>query len=149
MDENAKTGFIGAGNMATALIKGLIHSGTYRKDKLLASDKEKGVLDAMASQFGITCTLSNRELVRDCSIIVLSVKPQNMRDVLEEMKGEIRNDHLIISIAAGIPLSVIRGVFEKVFTLGDSVHVYPGHGPSTTIGRERKTNPFFRLQQGI
>jgi len=113
MDENAKTGFIGAGNMASALIKGLIHSGTYNTDKLLASDKEKGVLDAMTSQFGITCTLSNRELVRECSIIVLSVKPQNMRDVLEEMKGEIRDDHLIISIAAGIPLSVLRGVFEK------------------------------------
>jgi len=39
---------------------------------------------------------------------------------------------------------LIKGVMEKIFPLGDDVRVYPGHGPSTTIGRERKTNPFFR-----
>ena len=113
MEKDAKLGFIGAGNMATALIKGLIHSGTYNRDQLMASDREKGVLDAMSSQFGITCTGSNGELVRECSMIVLSVKPQNIRDVLAEIKGEMRNDQLVISIAAGIPLSVIRGVLEK------------------------------------
>jgi hydroxyacylglutathione hydrolase len=39
---------------------------------------------------------------------------------------------------------LIKGVMEKIFPLGDDVRVYPGHGPSTTVGRERKTNPFFR-----
>jgi hydroxyacylglutathione hydrolase len=40
---------------------------------------------------------------------------------------------------------LVRGVFEKLFPLGDALRVYPGHGPHTTIGRERMSNPFFRL----
>jgi pyrroline-5-carboxylate reductase len=107
MTQNAKVGFIGAGNMATALIKGLIQSGVYRQDQLLASDNEKSALDDMTSQFGLRCVSSNRKLVKECSTVVLSVKPQNMRDVLEDVKGEVRDDHLFISIAAGIPLSMI------------------------------------------
>jgi pyrroline-5-carboxylate reductase len=109
MTENAKVGFIGAGNMATALIKGLIQSGVYRQDQLLASDKEKSALDDMTSQFGLACVSSNRKLVKECSTVVLSVKPQSMGDVLEDIKGEVRHDHLFISIAAGIPLSMIHG----------------------------------------
>lgn len=113
MAEKSKTGFIGAGNMATALIKGLIQSGVYSKDQLLASDKEKSALNSISSHFGLECSASNRELVRECSIVVLSVKPQSMKDVLDDVKGEIRDDHLIISIAAGIPLSMIRRIIEK------------------------------------
>ncbi len=113
MIEKPKTGFIGAGNMATALIKGLIQSGVYGRDQILASDFNEEALKNLSSQFGLKCSSSNRELVNDCSIIVLSVKPQNMRDVLEDVKGEIRDDHLFISIAAGIPLSLINGIIEK------------------------------------
>ena len=113
MEEKSKTGFIGAGNMATALIKGLIQSGAYTQDQLLASDKEDGKRKSLSAQFGLACYSSNRRLVRQCSIVVLSVKPQNMRDVLEEVKEDIRDDHLIISIAAGIPLSMIQKLIGK------------------------------------
>jgi len=113
MAEKPKTGFIGAGNMATALIKGLIESGVYPRDQLLASDKEDGKRDVMSSQFGLAVYSSNSRLVRECSIVVLSVKPQNMRDVLEEVKADIREDQLIISIAAGIPLSVIQKIINQ------------------------------------
>jgi len=113
MTKKPKTGFIGAGNMATALIKGLIQSGVYNQDQLLASDQDEEALKNISAQFGLECYSSNSELVRECSIVVLSVKPQNMRDVLEEAKGEIRDDHLIISIAAGIPLSMIRSIIGR------------------------------------
>ncbi|MCP4576468.1 MAG: pyrroline-5-carboxylate reductase [Deltaproteobacteria bacterium] len=117
MTEKPKTGFIGAGNMAAALIKGLIHSRSFHQDRLCACDKEKKTLTSISTQFGIECHSSNIELVRECSIVVLSVKPQNVRDVLEEVKGEIRDDHLIISIAAGIPLAMIRGIIGKAIPL--------------------------------
>ncbi len=113
MTEKSKTGFIGAGNMATALIKGLIQSGVYNQDQLLASDQDEEALKGVFSRFGLRCYSSNRELVRESSIVVLSVKPQNMRGVLEEVKGEIRDDHLIISIAAGIPLSMISAIIGR------------------------------------
>ena len=103
-------GFIGAGNMATALIKGLIKSGIYKKEHLLAADKSDASLKKAGEEFGIRCCASNLELASDSAVILLAVKPQNMRDVLEEIKGQIRKDHLIISIAAGIPLKMIREI---------------------------------------
>ena len=105
-------GFIGAGNMATALMKGLIHSGIYKKDHLLASDKNDASLKKAQEEFGIRCCTSNLELASESAVILLAVKPQNMRDVLEEIKGKIRKDQLIITIAAGIPLKMIREILE-------------------------------------
>ena len=103
-------GFIGTGNMATALIKGLIKSGAYERKNLRAADKIEASLKKAEEEFGIRCCASNQELVSESAVIVLSVKPQNMREVLEEIKGSIKKDHLIISIAAGIPLKMIHEI---------------------------------------
>ena len=113
MSEHEKIGFIGAGNMATALIKGLLESGLYRGEHLLVSDKNEKAGRDVSGRFGVTCSLSNGQLVEGCSIVVLSVKPQNMREVLEEVKEQIRADQLLISIAAGIPLELIQRVIGK------------------------------------
>ncbi len=113
---NAKTGklgFIGAGNMAKAMIQGLIQSGVYDRDRLLAFDKDKKALENISNQYRICYSASNNDLVNKSSIVVLSIKPQNIREVLEEIKGEIRNDHLVISIAAGIPLKMISSVINQ------------------------------------
>jgi pyrroline-5-carboxylate reductase len=85
----------------------------YRKDQLLVSDKNKEALKRISDQFGVTCCSSNGELVRESSIVLLAVKPQNMREVLEEVKGETKGDHLMISIAAGIPLKMIRNILGR------------------------------------
>jgi pyrroline-5-carboxylate reductase len=111
--KTGKTGFIGAGNMATALIKGLIQSKAYGRDQLLAADSNKETLEKMSAQFSLKCFSSNGELVRESATVLFCVKPQNIREVLEEVKGHIRNDHLIISIAAGIPLKMIRTVIDQ------------------------------------
>ena len=103
-------GFIGAGNMATALIKGLISSGSYKKEQILATDKSQDSLIKVVETFGVRHCKSNPELASESAVIVLAVKPQNMRDVLEEIKGSIRKDHLIITIAAGIPLKMIQNI---------------------------------------
>jgi pyrroline-5-carboxylate reductase len=113
MKGNQKTGFIGAGNMATALIKGLIQSGVYDPDQIQASDEDEKALEKISRLFGISCYASNGELVRESSTVVLSIKPQNVREVLEEVKGEVRDDHLIISIAAGIPLKMIGSIVGR------------------------------------
>jgi pyrroline-5-carboxylate reductase len=113
MAESQNTGFIGAGNMATALIKGLLQSGVYHKNQLLASDTNDEALKRISERFGLKCCLSNSKLVNKCSTVVLAVKPQNMRDVLEEIKGQIRDDHLIITIAAGVPLKMIHDTIGR------------------------------------
>jgi pyrroline-5-carboxylate reductase len=108
-----KTGFLGAGNMATALIKGLIESGIYDPEKLLASDKSKEALKKVSKQFGVECFSSNVDMVRKSSVLVLSVKPQNIKEVLEDVREDIGEDHLVISIAAGIPLKMINQILKK------------------------------------
>jgi len=106
-------GFIGAGNMANALIKGLIESNIYSPEQLAASDNDKKKLGDVSDKFGIRCYNSNKELIRECRVIVLSVKPQAIRDVLKEIKNEVSDGHLIISIAAGIPVKMVLSVIGQ------------------------------------
>lgn len=108
-----KLGFIGAGNMATALIKGLVKSGVYDSERLAVSDIDQGKVKELHDQFGVKAFSSNRDLVEQSDIVMLSVKPQNMREVLEGIREELRDDHLLISIAAGIPLRMIFGVLGR------------------------------------
>jgi pyrroline-5-carboxylate reductase len=105
---NVRTiGFIGAGNMATALIRGLIQSEKYERDQIIASDIHEEALRKLKESFGLKTFTSNRDLVREAGVVVLSVKPQGMEGVLEGIKEEVGDRHLLISIAAGIPLSRI------------------------------------------
>jgi pyrroline-5-carboxylate reductase len=100
-------GFIGAGNMATALIRGLIQSEKYEREQILASDIHEEALRKLRESFGLRTFTSNRDLVREAEVVVLSVKPQGMEGVLEEIREEVGDRHLLISIVAGIPLSRI------------------------------------------
>lgn len=106
-------GFIGAGNMASALIKGLLESGVTDREHLLAADKDENALKRVSASFGVKCHPSNFKLASESVIVVLAVKPQHIREALEEMKGAITDHHLIISIAAGIPLKMIRDIIGK------------------------------------
>jgi pyrroline-5-carboxylate reductase len=116
-DGMRKIGFIGAGNMATAIVKGLLSSGRYEPGHLMTSDCREDQLDRISEQFRITCSLDNRDIARESDIIVLSVKPQSMREALEGIREEIREDHLLISIAAGIPLKMIHAVIGRDIAL--------------------------------
>jgi pyrroline-5-carboxylate reductase len=108
-----KLGFIGAGNMATALVKGIIEGRRYRPAQIKVADVDKDRLKALTIGSGIEGESSNRHLMRNCGTVVLAVKPQNIREVLGEIKEEVTLNHLIISIAAGIPLKRIQNILEN------------------------------------
>ena len=102
-----KIGFIGAGNMATAIIKGLIaQNGTA--DNLGVFDTDDGKCRLMEAM-GVSVYPSSAELVRQCDIIVLAVKPQNYAEVLAAVKEEASLDKTFVSIAAGISIAYVRG----------------------------------------
>jgi pyrroline-5-carboxylate reductase len=115
--KSKKLGFIGAGNMATALVKGIIESKKFGAARIKAFDIDKDQLKALVTGSGIEGTGSNRQLIGDCRIVVLAVKPQHMRDVLGEIKEGVTSEHLIISIAAGIPLKTIQDSLVKKIPL--------------------------------
>ncbi len=95
-------GFIGAGNMAEAFIKGIISSGMYPPEMVMASDVRQERLEYLTNEYGIKTTLDNIELVDHAKVVFLSVKPQNMARMLDGIAGKLKKDALVISIAAGI-----------------------------------------------
>jgi pyrroline-5-carboxylate reductase len=102
-------GFIGTGNMAEALIRGLIHAGVAGKEQIVGSEPREERRAEMTERYGVRTVPSNVEVARQAEILVLSVKPQVMAKVLDEIGPEIHPRALVISIAAGIPLAAIEG----------------------------------------
>lgn len=99
---NATICFIGAGNMSRSLIGGLIASG-YAKDKIIATDPNAEQRDLVTEQFAIHCFADNDEAIAQSDIVVLSVKPQMLKQVSQEIRASIQaKKPLIISVAAGI-----------------------------------------------
>jgi pyrroline-5-carboxylate reductase len=98
----ATIGFIGAGNMAQALLKGLIAAGLYKAEDVYVSDIRKDRLDFLVKEYGVTAADDNRQLAGEVAMLVLSVKPQNMTEVLADIKGSVSANMLVISIAAGV-----------------------------------------------
>lgn len=100
-------GFIGAGRMATALAKGLVHAQFTSADRIAASDVEPAAREHFARETGCTASGSNADTVRHACIVVLAVKPQSMPAVLQELQPLLGPAHLVISIAAGVTLETL------------------------------------------
>jgi pyrroline-5-carboxylate reductase len=97
-------GFIGGGNMAEALIKGIVQSG---KKDIMVSEPRGERRAYLENTYSVKTSADNKEVVRECNLVILAVKPQNMDDVTAEVSGLISGDKLIVSIAAGITLSYL------------------------------------------
>ena len=105
---SSSIGFIGAGNMAEALIRGLVRGGHVAANRIKASGPRRERLDELAKAYAIEVTADNREVARGAAIVVLSVKPQIMDKVLREVGDQIKPGTLVISIAAGVDTEAIE-----------------------------------------
>ena len=94
-------GFIGAGNMATSLIGGMLQN-SFKPSQILASDRDSEQLQRLNRQFGIATSTDNDQLAADCDVLVLAVKPQVMQAVCAALPSQRKPGQLVISIAAGI-----------------------------------------------
>ncbi len=103
--QRQQVAFVGAGNMASALIGGLLAQG-FPAAQLRAADPASAQLAALAAK-GIATSTDNAQAVADASIIVLAVKPQLLAQVLTQLAPRLRPEQLLISIAAGIPLAAL------------------------------------------
>ena len=98
-----KVAFIGGGQMAEALIGGMLSAKLCVSDSIRAADPAAGRRDHLKKQFGIQVSESNRDVALWGDCIVLAVKPQMIGEVLKEIGGELA-DALVVSIAAGVPI---------------------------------------------
>ena len=101
-------GFIGAGNMAEAMIRGLLRGGDFAVAQIAASGPREDRMRELRDTYGIYATTDNK-VPAASEIVVLSVKPQILSRVLDDVASTISSDALVISIAAGVPVSAIQG----------------------------------------
>ena len=101
MENKTVIGFIGAGNMAYALIKGLLSDGFEAKN-INVSDANPELLEKRSSELGVTAQPDNVSLLNNSDIVVFAVKPQVLSVVCHELKNKASSDQLFVSIVAGI-----------------------------------------------
>ena len=106
-------GFIGAGNMTEAMIRGIIQNQVVLPDRIVASDISDERREYVSKTFGIETSKDNRSLVNQCNVIFLAVKPQAVPQVLKGMGADMGPEKLLISIAAGVPIKTLSAGLPK------------------------------------
>lgn len=106
-----KLGFIGAGNMATAMMSGIIKSGIFPPEEIILSDISQAQLDKARQSQGVCVTTDNTEVAANTEVLILAVKPQYYTDVITEIRGSIHPEQLIITIAPGQTLASLAERF--------------------------------------
>ena len=117
MFQGKTIGFIGGGNMAAALIKGLLHAKVVPPEKVIVSDVKTERLQWLKEKHGVVTTIDNHALVKASDIVVLAVKPQVIDKVLDAVGKDVKPHQLVVSVAAGVPVSAIES------RMTDGVHV--------------------------
>ncbi len=100
-----RIGFIGCGNMGSSMVEGLIKSEFLKADDIIISTRTETSANNLGKQFKVMTTLDSKIVAREAEIIILAVKPLMYKGVIDEIKAEITDDKLIITIAAGITIS--------------------------------------------
>ena len=106
--KSLKIGFIGAGNMTQALIKGMIDSKEIKPDHILVSNRTEGKLIKLTEQYQIQTRSHNQEIITECDIVIIAVKPQDFAIALDGLSGQFNENQIVISLAAGIPFDSLQ-----------------------------------------
>ncbi|KAL3700389.1 hypothetical protein R1sor_018411 [Riccia sorocarpa] len=101
--ESTRLGFIGAGQMAEAIARGLVGKGVIPAQRITTSDVSPGRCKVFEG-FGVSVKSSNADVAADSNILIIAVKPQYVRVVLDDARPKLTKNHLLVSIAAGIQL---------------------------------------------
>jgi pyrroline-5-carboxylate reductase len=106
-------GLIGAGRMGEALVRGLLGAGILNARQVLASDPADSALEQLKQQTAVKVTSRNADVAKQSEIVLIAVKPDVMKAVLQEIRPFVSKDQLVISIAAGITLKAIEESLDQ------------------------------------
>jgi pyrroline-5-carboxylate reductase len=114
MADAKRVAVLGAGNIGSALIGGMLKSGITDQDHLFATVRSQTHAEEVAEKFGIRVTAGgNREAAQQAEVIILAVKPTTLPEVLQEIRDVLRKDQVLISLAAAVPISLIHKLIEQ------------------------------------
>ena len=106
-----KIGFIGGGNMAEALIRGLV-KGTFPAGQIVVSEPSAERQRLLTGRYGISFATDNRSLVRECPLVILAIKPQLLSEVVGDFAAALRGEKLLLSILAGVTTTTLEASFD-------------------------------------
>jgi len=135
--------FLGSGNMAEALVKGLLRAQVASANEIVCSDRSEERCELLKQRYGVRCTRSNREAVELSELVVLSVKPQVMNRLLDEISPVLDASKLVISIAAGVPIAAIErkvGHGVRIVRTMPNTPALVGAGATALVGGEHATD---------
>ena len=113
--KNIRIGIVGGGQMGEALIRGMVESGLTAGENITVVEPINRRREYLAATYQVSCVETAEELAADSKVIILAVKPQIMRPVLQQYSVHLTREHLVISIAAGVPLSLLeQGLGEDI-----------------------------------
>ncbi|HPC21308.1 MAG TPA: pyrroline-5-carboxylate reductase, partial [Phycisphaerae bacterium] len=107
-------GVIGAGNAAEGIVHGVLRNSVLLEDRIIASDPNPERRRLFEQRFHIATTDDNCHLVRESRILLLAVKPQQFREVVREFGNLVREDHLVVSIMAGVSTASIENSLPRI-----------------------------------
>jgi pyrroline-5-carboxylate reductase len=142
-----KIAFIGGGNMAQAMLAAILKAGIATPGAVSVSDIDPARLKQLQREFGVHTTGSNLEAVARGDVVVLAVKPQNLDEVLAELKGKLKPAQLVLSIVAGKGLdslrqgishsSIVRAMPNTPARIGQGMTVWTATGEVTGPQKSR------------
>jgi pyrroline-5-carboxylate reductase len=100
-------GFVGGGQMAEAMIRGVVVSGLVSPEKIMVAEPGVTRCEWLQEQYAIACTSDPKTLCDRCRVLVLAIKPQLASSVLQAYRAHLQEHHLVISIMAGVPLGTL------------------------------------------
>ncbi len=106
-------GFIGCGNMGMAMIGGMLHKKIVSANNIICSDLNTTNLKNASEKYGLTTTTDNNEVAKNADILILSIKPDLYTSIINEIKEVIKNDIIIVTIAAGKSIKSTEEAFAK------------------------------------
>jgi pyrroline-5-carboxylate reductase len=108
-----KFGFIGAGNMCQSLVEGWVSKGVLKPEQIFVSNRTPGKVKKLEQQFNVKGTATNEELVDAVDVVLIATKPQDLLAAIEPIASSFRDDQVVISLAAGVPLSKLKRLLPK------------------------------------
>lgn len=122
MGVEAKIGFVGTGKMAMALAKGIVDQQLVAAEQIMGTDPFPAAREAFAAAVGATAVDDGAAVLRECDVIFIAVKPDKVEEVLVSLNPHLSESHLVISIAAGVPIATFE---ENLLTGARVIRVMP------------------------
>ena len=152
MLKNRQVGFVGAGNMGEALIKGLLNGHLCRPEQIMCSDIRPERLKTIKEAYGVKTTSSNSDVVKHSDIVILAVKPQILKQVVVDIGKYFEPSKLVISIAAGVAMESIEYCAKqelKLIRVMPNICVSVGEGISAIAAGKHATKEDLSVAKAI